>query len=85
MEIKLTNLANSEIELEGEIASADFDAKRDSVLKRLQTQVKIDGFREGINSRQSWKINSVQNEFFGNGGTGARGMVPKNCAEKNLM
>ena len=47
MEIKLTNLAISEIELEGEIDSEDFDAKRDSALKRLQTQVKIDGFREG--------------------------------------
>lgn len=47
MEVKLTNLANSEIELEGEIALVDFEAKRESALKRLQAEVKIDGFREG--------------------------------------
>ena len=38
----------------------------------------------GMYPRQSWKINSVQNEFFGNGGTGARGMVPKNCGREKL-
>ncbi len=47
MEVKLTNLTNSEIELEGEIALADFEAKRDAALKRLQAEVKIDGFRDG--------------------------------------
>lgn len=46
-DIKINGLAECELEIEGEIASSDFELYRSKALKALGEEVKIDGFRPG--------------------------------------
>ncbi|MEK7650756.1 MAG: trigger factor [Patescibacteria group bacterium] len=47
MELKITKLENSEVELTGEIAAEKFESFRTRALAKLNQEVKIDGFRTG--------------------------------------
>ncbi len=46
-DIKITNLPESEVALEGEITLEKFASYRPAALKQLNTEVKLDGFRPG--------------------------------------
>lgn len=46
-DIKITKLENSEVEIEGELPSADFNKFRPAALEALNKEMKIDGFRTG--------------------------------------
>lgn len=47
MELKITKLENSEVELTGEVAAEKFESFRTKALAKLNQEVKIDGFRPG--------------------------------------
>ncbi|MSR73238.1 hypothetical protein EXS61_01370 [Candidatus Parcubacteria bacterium] len=46
--IKVTNLGNSEVEIEGEIVAEHFEEHRKSALKKLTENAEIPGFRKGF-------------------------------------
>ncbi len=46
--IKVTNIGNSEVEIEGEIAAEYFEEHRKSALKKLTENAEIPGFRKGF-------------------------------------
>lgn len=47
LKTEIKNFPNSEIEITGEVPAGDFEEQRESAVKNLSKEVKVDGFRPG--------------------------------------